>query len=103
MPMPNSVPSVFKIIQTPGPGTYKPVDGITMEGTYAKSGHMRTKTPKMRKSSSSIPTKHDRVPPGDKHKPGPGWYDHNPQTMSSELLNRALPMTTTRYVNNFGR
>ena len=36
---------VFKIINTPGPGCYRPVDGINTEGMYARSGHMRTKTP----------------------------------------------------------
>ena len=60
---------VFKIVTTPGPGSYKPIDGLNDDGTYALSGHTRTKTPKMRKAST--PSLMDR------NRPGPGWYDHN--------------------------
>ena len=73
---PLSVHAVFKIINTPGPGSYTAVDGINNDGTYAKSGHMRTRTPSMRKNTTDRATKYDRVPAADKHKPGPGWYEH---------------------------
>jgi len=74
--------AVFKILKTPGPGTYVPVDGININGQYAMSGHMRTKAPSMRLNTKSQ-TKYDRVPTADIYQPGPGWYDHRPQSMST--------------------
>ena len=97
-----SVCLVFKILKTPGPGTYQPVDGINMDGQYAKSGHMRTRTPNMRKQSSDRPSKYDRIPGPDNAKPGPGWYDHTKQSLSMTSLNKAVNMTRTRMSNGFG-
>ena len=88
--------SVFKIIKTPGPGTYAPVDGINNDGMYAQSGHMRTRTPSMRRNTNERGTKYDRVPVADKHKPGPGWYDHSGTSMSMTVFKRALPLNRTR-------
>ena len=93
---------MFKILKTPGPGAYAPVDGINNDGTYAKSSHMRTRTPCMRKNEAPNGTKYDRVPIADKHKPGPGWYDHTPTTLSMTVFKRALPLTRTRQSSGFG-
>lgn len=93
---------VFKILQTPGPGTYKPIDGISNDGTYAQSGHMRTRTPSMQRKTTDRSTKYDRIPAPDKHQPGPGWYDLSPQSLSTAILSKALPMTHQRSHAGFG-
>lgn len=93
---------MFKILKTPGPGTYAPVDGINTEGTYAKSGHMRTRTPNIRKNTAEKGTKYDRIPVADIHKPGPGWYDHQQVSMSMTVFKRALPLTRSRQTSGFG-
>ena len=94
--------AVFTILNNPGPGTYGPSDGINNSGTYAESNHQRTRTPTIRKSSMERPTKHDRVPGVDVFKPGPGWYDHSNQSLSTNILKRALPMTRERLKSGFG-
>lgn len=68
---------VFKILNNPGPGTYCPVDGINLNGNYAKSSHARTRTPSIRLNIKDQ-TKYDRVPVADAYMPGPGYYDHRP-------------------------
>lgn len=78
------------------------MDGITTDGVYAASGHMRTKTPHMRKNATARATKHDRVPAADRHKPGPGYYDHNVQSLSSTIFKRAIHLNKTRQVTGFG-
>ena len=87
---------VFKIINTPGPGTYKPVDGINSDGIYATSEHQRTRTPNMKKNVTERATKYDRIPKADKHKPGPGWYDQGHKSLSINVFKKALPMTKSR-------
>ena len=93
---------MFKILKTPGPGSYAPVDGINNDGMYAQSGHMRTRTPSMRRNTNERGTKYDRVPVADKHKPGPGWYDHSGTSMSMTVFKRALPLTRSRQTAGFG-
>ena len=93
---------VFKILKTPGPGTYQAVDTMNVDGMYAKSSHMRTKTPSMRVKTTDRATKYDRVPAADEKKPGPGWYDHQKQSLSMSVLSKALPMTRTRQMSGFG-
>ena len=80
-----------------------PIDSINSQGLYSKSGHNRTQTPNIKRPSYERPTKHDRVPCADRYKPGPGWYEHGKQTMSQNLIKRALPMTTTRLTSGFGK
>ena len=98
----SDLPAVFTILNNPGPGTYGATDGINTSGTYAESGHHRTRTPTMRKNSREKPTKYDRVPGADVHKPGPGWYDHKNQSLSMIAFKRALPMTKERLKSGFG-
>ena len=63
---------------------------------------MRTRTPSMRRNTNERGTKYDRVPVADKHKPGPGWYDHSGTTMSMTVFKRALPLTRSRQTTGFG-
>ena len=63
---------VFKIVKTPGPGTYAAVGSIKADGNYACNTHSRTKTPLIKRDSDSKPKKTDRIPSLAVEAPGPG-------------------------------
>ena len=66
---------VFKIIKTPGPGTYAAVGSIKPDGIYACNKHSRTKTPLIKRETDIRPKKQDRIPRLAYEAPGPGQYD----------------------------
>ena len=94
---------VFKVLDTPGPGSYATVANLDDNSNQKISKFSRSKSPCIKQDIVTEPTKHDRIP-YYKKRPGPGYYDPNKTyDIMSVLSTRKSRLGSVAHEKQFGK